>query len=169
VLCCCAAADHAWRKHPIAKKELAATSSTLLNSLRQTTCTATKACLSGGGGSTIPASKNVVVQNAEVLPGAALAKMDGAWLWRQLAARAHAEVFEAFASVHGVINTSQHYHCGGYRRGGAAWRSAGKALEGVAMVRILCGDAARAEGVLCMYSVLNMPHHIISWCRLLTT
>jgi hypothetical protein len=71
------AADHAWRKHPITKKELAASSSTLLNSLRQTTCTATKACLSGGGGSTIPASKHVVVANAEVLPGAALAKMDG--------------------------------------------------------------------------------------------
>jgi hypothetical protein len=72
-----AAADNSWRKHPIAKKELAASASTLLNSLRQTTCTATKACLSGGGGSTIPASKNVVQQNAEVLPGAALAKMDG--------------------------------------------------------------------------------------------
>ncbi|WIA22843.1 hypothetical protein OEZ85_001233 [Tetradesmus obliquus] len=69
--------DNAWRKHPIAKKELAASASSLLNSLRQTTCTSTKACLSGGGGSTIPASKNVVVQNADVLPGAALAKMDG--------------------------------------------------------------------------------------------
>jgi hypothetical protein len=33
-----------------------------------------------GVGSTILASKNVVVANAEVLPGAALANMDCAWL-----------------------------------------------------------------------------------------
>ncbi|KAF8066329.1 P4H4 [Scenedesmus sp. PABB004] len=69
--------DATWAQHPLAEKELAATSSSLLGVLRGSACTSGKACLAGGGATTTPGGDAALVANAGVLPGAALAKIDG--------------------------------------------------------------------------------------------
>eukprot|EP00878_Enallax_costatus_P017841 GHUV01018747.1.p1 GENE.GHUV01018747.1~~GHUV01018747.1.p1 ORF type:complete len:600 (+),score=181.45 GHUV01018747.1:439-2238(+) len=86
-------ADDSWKVHSIAVKELAATSSTLLNTLRNAACTSSQACMTGAGGSSTPGASatpiktSIIHQNAEVLPGAALAKQEGFVLGKPFWAR----------------------------------------------------------------------------------